>query len=129
MFQRTPRRKFERLDPFEYYDDAKFVDRFRFSKEEMRRLEGLIRHRVEDIQVNWDNNITLMEQLLVTMRYLATGCFQRITADFVCVGTTSANRIIHRICAKIASLHKDYIKFPENEAEIQATKQQFYGYC
>ena len=26
MFQRAPRRKFERLDPFEYYDDAEFVD-------------------------------------------------------------------------------------------------------
>ena len=36
MFQRAPRRKFERLDPFEYYDDAEFVDRFRFTKEEMR---------------------------------------------------------------------------------------------
>ena len=36
MFQRAPRRKFERLDPFEYYDDAEFVDRFRFTQEEMR---------------------------------------------------------------------------------------------
>ena len=36
MFQRPPRRKFERLDPFEYYDDAEFVDIFRFTKEEMR---------------------------------------------------------------------------------------------
>ena len=36
IFQRAPRRKFERLDLFEYYDDAKFEDRFRFTKEEMR---------------------------------------------------------------------------------------------
>ena len=27
VFQRAPRRKFERLDPFEYYDDAEFVYR------------------------------------------------------------------------------------------------------
>ena len=32
MFQRAPRRKFERLAPFEYYDDAEFVDRYRFTK-------------------------------------------------------------------------------------------------
>ena len=32
MFQRAPRRKFERLDPFQYYDDAEFVDRYRFTK-------------------------------------------------------------------------------------------------
>ena len=36
MFQRAPRRKLERLDPFEYYDAAEFVDRFRFTKEKMR---------------------------------------------------------------------------------------------
>ena len=36
MFQRAPRRKFERLDPFEYYDDAEFVDKFQFTKDEMR---------------------------------------------------------------------------------------------
>ena len=35
IFQRAPRRKFEKLDPFEYYD-AEFADRFRFTKEEMR---------------------------------------------------------------------------------------------
>ena len=29
VFQRAPLRKFESLDPFEYYDDAEFVDRFR----------------------------------------------------------------------------------------------------
>ena len=36
MFQRAPRRKFERLETFAYYDDAEYFDRFRFIKEEMR---------------------------------------------------------------------------------------------
>ena len=36
MFQRAPRGKFEKVDHFEYYDDAEFEDRFRFTKEEMR---------------------------------------------------------------------------------------------
>ena len=36
MFQRASRRKFERLDTFEYYDDAEFVHIFRFTKDEMR---------------------------------------------------------------------------------------------
>ena len=36
MFQRAPRRKFERLDYFEYYDDPEFEDRFLLTKEVMR---------------------------------------------------------------------------------------------
>ena len=74
---------------------------------------GLIRHRLEAEHVNRGTNIAPIEQLLVTMRYLATGCFQRVTADFVGVGTSSANRIIHRVCNKIASSHKKYITFPQ----------------
>ena len=36
MFQRAPQGKFERLCPFEYYDNAEFEDRFRFTKEEIQ---------------------------------------------------------------------------------------------
>ena len=73
---------------------------FRFRKTEIRRLdlEGLIRHRLEAEHVNRGTNTTPMEQLLVTMRYLASGCFSRVTADFPGVSTLSANRIIHRVC-------------------------------
>ena len=35
LFQKAPRRKFERQDPLEYYD-TEFEDRFRFTGEEMR---------------------------------------------------------------------------------------------
>ena len=64
-----------------------------------------MRHRREAEHVNRGTNITPMEQLLVTMRYLATGCFQRVTADFVGVSTSSANRTIHRVCNIIAPSH------------------------
>ena len=66
-----------------------------------------------------------MGQLFVPMRNLATGCFQRVTADFVGVSTSSANRIIHRVCNIIASSNKEYIKFPRTEVTVQTTKQNF----
>ena len=64
----------------------------------------------------------------MTIRYLATGCFQRVTADFVGVSTSSTNRII-RVCNIIASSHKEYIKFPQTEVDIETTEQTFYAYC
>ena len=65
----------------------------------------------------------------MTMRYLAIGCFQRVTADFVELSTSSANRIIHQECNIIVSSHKEYIKFPQTEEDIQTTEQIFYEYC
>ena len=43
MFQRASRRKFERLDSFEYNDDAEFEDGFPFTKEEMRSDKFILR--------------------------------------------------------------------------------------
>ena len=82
------------------------MERFRSTKTEIRRLEGLLGHRQEAEHVNKGTNITPMEQLLVTIRYLANGCFQRVTTDFVGVSTSSANRIVHRVCNIIASSNK-----------------------
>ena len=61
MLYRAPRRQFERFDPLEYYDENGFVERFRFTKTEIRRLEEIIRHRLEDEHVNRGTNITPME--------------------------------------------------------------------
>ena len=47
MLYRAPRCQFERFGPLEYYDENEFVERFRFTKTEIRRLWGLIRHRLE----------------------------------------------------------------------------------
>ena len=129
MLYLAPRLQFEKFDPLDYYNENEFMERFRFTKTEIRRLEGLIRHRQEAEYVNRGTNITPMEQLLVTMQYLATGCFQRVTADFVGVSTSSANNIIHRVSNIIASSHKENINFPRTEVDISPTKQNFYAYC
>ena len=73
MLYRVPRHQFVRSDPLEYHDENEFVKRFRFTKTEIRMLEGLIGHRQEAEHVNRGTNITPMEQLLLTIRYLATG--------------------------------------------------------
>ena len=46
MIYRAPRRQLERFDPLEYYDENESVERFRFTKTEIRKLVGLIRHRL-----------------------------------------------------------------------------------
>ena len=61
----------------------------------------------------------------MTMRYLATGCFQRVTDDFVGVSTSSANSIIHRVCNIIASSHKENINFPRLKWAFKQISKNF----
>lgn len=127
FFSNSARRSYQRFDPFQFYDDREFLQRFRFSKDEMRRLDALIRDKFD--MSDRGHNVTPLQQLLVTMRFLATGCFQRVCADFMGVSTSSANRIIHRVCNMIAAMHKDFINFPQTDEEIRETKVGFYNYC
>ena len=64
MLYRAPRRQFERFDPLEYYDENEFLDRFGFTKTEIRRLEVLIRQRREAEHVKRGTNITPMSSNL-----------------------------------------------------------------
>ena len=64
-------------------------------------------------------------QLLITLRYYATGSFQLTDGDIFGVDQSTVNRIVHKISRAIAKLSSSFICFPtEREQEIQ--KVQFY---
>lgn len=65
-------------------------------------------------------------QLLLTLRYYASGSMQICVADFMGVSKSSACRIIKRVSAAIASLSRNYVKFYSNEAELEEAARIFY---
>lgn len=67
-----------------------------------------------------------MQQLLLTLRFLATGSFIISAGDFAGVSTTSAHRIMHRVTNAIARLRPRFIKFPTTENEIKKEQLEFY---
>ena len=74
-----------------------------------------------------NNSLSPINQLLLTLRFYATGCHQLTMGDFCGVSRSTANRVIHRVTAAIASLSKDLIKFPQNEEEIRIAQLGFYN--
>ncbi|CAH0730588.1 unnamed protein product, partial [Brenthis ino] len=79
------------------------------------------------IILNRNNSLAPINQLLLTLRYYATGCHQLTMGDFSGVSLPTANRVIHRVTAAIASLSRDYIKFPQTDADIRKTQLDFYN--
>jgi hypothetical protein len=67
-----------------------------------------------------------MNQFLLCLRFYATGCTQLSAADFSGVSESTANRVVHRVTAAIASMYRDYIFMPRNQAEISSTSRGFY---
>lgn len=66
-----------------------------------------------------------MEQLLICLRFYATGSFYITIGDFSNLHKSTICRIIKRVTQAIASLRPQFIKLPCH-AEISKTQEEFY---
>jgi len=67
-----------------------------------------------------------MNQLLVTLRFYATGSFQLVVGDTFNIDKATVCRIVHRVTPVIASLCSQYVKFPTSEQERNDVMQMFF---
>jgi len=75
---------------------------------------------------NRNNCVSPINQLLCTLRYYATGCFQTTGGDLCGFSSSTVNRIVHKVSYAIALLRSQYIHFPDNPEEIKRTQLEFY---
>ncbi|XP_050460860.1 putative nuclease HARBI1 [Cataglyphis hispanica] len=122
---RRPKKIRRRPSYFEEFDNIDFHARFRLSKKSvtivLTEIEQEISHKTEQ-----NHAISPMNQLLLTLRFYATGNHLLSVADFSGVSKTSSHRIIHRVTNAIARLRPRYIKFPMLAEEIKREQIKFF---
>lgn len=67
-----------------------------------------------------------MVQLLLTLRYFASGSLYIVAADFAGVSKATAGKIIAKVTNVIASLRPQYIALANSEAEQNIVIDNFY---
>ncbi|XP_018406712.1 PREDICTED: putative nuclease HARBI1, partial [Cyphomyrmex costatus] len=109
----------------ELFDDANFHRRFVISKHSFNMLLDKIYVK---IQHNTDRNnaIPPIIQLMVTLRFYATGSFLMTVGDFCGISESSAHKIVHRVSPAIAALKNDFINFPTSSEQIYQNQQEFF---
>ncbi|CAK1602659.1 unnamed protein product [Parnassius mnemosyne] len=112
---RRPKTYKERRDYFEEYDDVDFRTRFRLSKESCLDVLQMIEDKLE-YPSNRNKSISPINQLLLTLRYYATGSQQITMGDYCGMSKSTSHRIIHRVTVAIASLEERLY----NESQIRS---------
>ena len=109
----------------EFYDDDEFVQRFRLSKRTVAYVVTLIE---DQIRSDSDRNAAVSPtlQVLLALRYLATGTFHRVMADLVGVERTTAGKKIRNVITALVSLRHHFIRMPETAEAVNACKRQFH---
>ncbi|KAK9730338.1 DDE superfamily endonuclease [Popillia japonica] len=102
-----------------------FFRRFRLKKGTVERLLQQIEHNLLH-RTNRNHCVTLMVQLLLTLRYFASGSLYIVAADFAGVSKATAGKIIAKVTNVIASLRPQYIALANSEAEQNIVIDNFY---
>lgn len=67
-----------------------------------------------------------MNQILLTLRYYATGNHLLSIADFAGSHVSTVSRVVLRVSTAIANHMRTFVKFPDSSEEIQKAKAKFY---
>ncbi|CAI6357630.1 unnamed protein product [Macrosiphum euphorbiae] len=121
----SPRRFRVRSNPLEDYDDFDFKIRFRLSKETFMILLHMIGENIEHKTLR-NFSLSAEVQILIALRYYATGTFQAVLGDHIHVHKATVCRIVKRVSLQIAQLRPQYIQFPNNTVQLQQIQARFY---
>ena len=72
------------------------------------------------------NALSVSTQVLVALRYFATGSFQRVARDLHGVSQSSVSRCVIGVGKPLSCRASQYIMFPTNEASQRSVKFEFF---
>ncbi|XP_060585142.1 putative nuclease HARBI1 [Ruditapes philippinarum] len=114
--QRVPRVFRDRQNPLDYTDDDNLVKNYRLDRHLILDLcaeigQGLERptRRSQSLQVSL--------QILIALRYYATGSFQSVIADAHGVKINSVSRSIHYVSRELSLRLSRYVNFPDGRTQ------------
>jgi len=124
---KTPSQKRKHImrNDYSILNDFEFEMRFRLPRDMVEELVEKIRPRIE--LSNYRNNpISPKLQVLIALRFYATGTFQIVLGDLFGVSQKSVSRIIWRVSSAIANLADEEVVLPRSALDIMALNHEFY---
>ena len=121
----TPRVFHVPKDSFEQYNDTEFQLRYRVRKHTVMRLCYLIGNYITP-ETHRNQSTSSLNQILITLRFLATGAFQILLGYDMNVHISTICRIIQKVIPRIAALCNEFIYMLRNALEIE-TKRDFHS--
>jgi hypothetical protein len=115
----------DRENPLENMSDECFQYRYRITKEVARDLCALLGDDLNRT-TRRSHSLPTSLQVLIGIRYFATGTFQQGNADIHGVHRTTVCKVIHQVTEAICGKVHLFIKFPREVGETQRIKEQFY---
>lgn len=128
MAERRKRTFKPRVDPLRSMSAAELQARFRFNQEGIDFITNLICDFIEP-PTNRNYSIPAHVQVMVTLRYFATGRMQLCSGDNFGIHQSTVSRIIHRVTTALVQprIVRRFISFPVQPDMIRKHQADFFG--
>lgn len=115
----------DRTNPFDVYGDVELFARFRFRREDVITLVDLFGDELEHPLPRGGSLPPLM-QVLVALRFFATGGFQRTIGDLFKIDRRTVARVIDRFSSVLSRRLGEFVRLPVSQREADVMKDRFY---
>jgi hypothetical protein len=115
-----------RVNPLDIFSDSEIFMRYRFSRQGIVFLCNLLNDSIAPVTYR-SQSIPVPIQILVTLRFLATGSMQLTVSDTFGISQPSVSRIVRKVVRALNRFQNHFIKFPSNN-ELPIIKQGFFRY-
>ena len=114
------------LDPLESYTDCELRSRYRFGRRVINYIVELVAAEITP-NTNRNHAVSAEMQVLVTLRFLASGSFLQVIGDtFLGFDKSTVSRVVRRVTQALAAKLGDFIRFPSTRAERDEIKQGLF---
>uniref|UniRef100_A0A8C6UX78 Putative nuclease HARBI1 n=1 Tax=Neogobius melanostomus TaxID=47308 RepID=A0A8C6UX78_9GOBI len=114
----------DRSNPLEMYNESELLERFRFDRATIFEIVGALTPQLQHVTER-NGALSPSQQVLIALRFFASGSFQNSLGDMVNVHRTTACRAIRRVSLALMRIMGRYVRLPTQE-EAARMKQDFY---
>ncbi|XP_072168923.1 putative nuclease HARBI1 [Diadema setosum] len=113
-----------RVHPLQIYNDVELIQRYRFSRNGIQRIENLIHNDIV-AKANRNHPIEPLDKVCAALHFFATGCFQRTDGDTLHLSQASMSRCIAQVSDALSRRLPDFVRLPD-EDERRRSKMRFF---
>lgn len=116
----------DRQNPLENLPECEVFQRFRFRPQTILYIAALLNPFIQRDTLR-NSPLNPIFQVLITLRYLATGGFYSLISDtFSSISPPSVCRVVRDVCYALCQLSRQFIKMPSG-VESDEVISQFYN--
>ena len=101
-------------------DDVDIIDKFRLPRFLILNLCGELRVHLEHL-TGRSHAIPQSLQVMVALRFYASGNFQTVNGDVHGISKASVSRIVNTVTSALVTLSPNYVRFPRDDRSINDT--------